>query len=396
MSRGRASSAAIALAVVASVPSVASAEVVAAKGFGAPAEVPFWRRIEAHGYVDVYASYNANRPADGASFLPGTGTTAKRAGELGLSQAALGVSLDPAPVGFALAVHLGTGPTVLHETEPAVPGLGGGAWTLLQRASVAGKIPIGRGLLVEAGILPSHLGFEAFASKDNWTYTRSWTAEYSPYFETGIKLELEVAKGFTAALYGVNGWQTIGDVNHGKSVGARLAYEGDRVTVALGGLAGPEQPSDDRHVRALADLWAVVRATRWLSLAACVDVAVDHLDPKRAPAPGEDTSGRRPSAVGWYGVAGYARVAVAPFLAVAARGEVFGDPHGAISAYGQRLAAGTLTIEGRPHDAIVLKLEGRYDRSTEPVFGLSTLLASSTPDRGRDQALVALGAVAKF
>ncbi len=380
---------------MASAAGVASADVPAAPFGGAP-EVPIWKRVEAHGYVDVYAAYNANRPADGASFLPGTGTTAKRAGEIGLGQAALGVSLDPAPVGFNLTLHVGSGATILHEAEPVGPGLGPGAWNLVQRATVAGKVPIGRGLIVEAGIMPSHLGFEGYASQGNWSYTRSWMAEYSPYFQTGVRLEYEVAPAFTAGLYLVNGWQTVGDVNRGKSVGARLAYEGERLIVAIAGLAGPEQPNDDTSVRAIADLHAVVKATGWLRLAAAVDVGVDHRSPSRALVPGEDAAAGVPSAAGWYGVAGYARAAVLPFLSVAARGEVFGDPRGAVSAYGQRIVEGTFTLEGRPHEAIVIKLEGRYDRSTTPVFGLSRLLASATPDRGRDQALVVLGAVARF
>jgi hypothetical protein len=372
---------------------VASPAIVAAQ----PAvEQPFWKRLEAHGYVDVYAAYNGNRPADGASFLPGTGTTAKRADEFGLSQAAVGVSLEPEPVGFNLTLNAGSGAEIVHSGEPVGPGTGPGAWNYIQRATVAGKIPIGNGLLVEAGIMPSHVGLETLPSKDNWTYTRSWMAELSPYYETGIKLEYEVLPAFTAGLYLVNGWQTVGDVNHGKTLGAKLAYTGDRLTVALAGLAGPELPNDDTDWRVFGDLYAIVKATRWLSLAATVDVGAEHGAAGRPLAAGEDRSGHAASAIGWYGVAAYARAALLPFLAIAARGEVYDDPHAALSGFGQRLVDGTVTLEGRPHEAIVLKLEARYDRSTTPVFSLAELGPNGTPERGRDQALVVLGAVAMF
>jgi hypothetical protein len=382
-------------ALAASLASTPARADVTAAPLGASADVPFWKRVEAHGWVDVYGAYNANKPADSSSFLPGTGTTGKRANELALSQAALGVSLDPDPIGFAFGLHVGTGPSALHEVDAGVPGLAAGPWTIIQRASVAAKIPIGSGLLVEAGILPSFIGLESFASKDNWSYTRAWLAELSPYFLTGVHLEYEVVPRFKAALYATNGWQEFGDVNHGKSFGARLGWEGDRVTVALSGIAGPELPSDDRHVRALADLYAVVKATRWLQVAAAFDLGAEQRAPTRPLATGEEPS-RLPSVNGFWGVAGYARAAVLPFLALAARGEVYGDPHGVTSGYGQRLAEGTLTLEGRPHEALILKLEGRYDRSTTPVFGLSQLVASGTPEKGRDQALVVLGAVAQF
>ena len=43
-------------------------------------------------------------------------------------------------------------------------------------------------LSVDAGIFPSHIGFESAISKDNWTLSRSLLAENSPYYETGLKL----------------------------------------------------------------------------------------------------------------------------------------------------------------------------------------------------------------
>lgn len=392
--RARARVAALAVAATLGAGRPALAEVTAEALGGA--DVPLWKRMEVHGYVDVYAAYNANRPPDGASFLPGTGTTAQRANEIGLSQAALGVSLPPEPVGFNLTLHVGSGAEVLHSGEPVGPGTGAGLWSLIERATVAGKVPLGRGLLVEAGIMPSHVGMESFASKDNWAYTRSWMAEYSPYYQTGLELEYEVAPAFTAALYLVNGWQTIGDVNQGKTLGSRLAYVGDRLTVALGGLAGPERASDDTHWRVFADLYAIAKATRWLRVAAAVDVGAEQGVPAPVAVDGEASAPPALSTVGWYGVAGYARAAVLPFLAFAARGEVYDDPYAVLSGFRQRLVEGTFTVEGRPHEAILLKLEGRYDRSTAPVFTLARAPEGGAAARGRDQALVVLGAVARF
>ena len=40
--------------------------------------------VQLHGFVDVFYGLNTNRPADRTSFLPGTGTTARRANELNL------------------------------------------------------------------------------------------------------------------------------------------------------------------------------------------------------------------------------------------------------------------------------------------------------------------------
>ena len=143
--------------------------------------------VALHGWVDVFYAFNANRPPDGASFLPGTGTTARRANEFNVNAAAIDVSLDPKPVGFHLTLAFGSGLDVVHAAEPALPATGPEIWRSIYQASVSYTAPIGRGILFEAGIYPSHIGFESFFSKDNWTYTRGWMGEFSPYYQAGVK-----------------------------------------------------------------------------------------------------------------------------------------------------------------------------------------------------------------
>jgi hypothetical protein len=50
------------------------------------------------------------------------------------------------------------------------------------------KLSKKQNLWLDAGIMPSHIGFESAVSADCWTLTRSLLAENSPYYETGIKL----------------------------------------------------------------------------------------------------------------------------------------------------------------------------------------------------------------
>ncbi len=146
----------------------------------APAATPaakWTERIELHGFVDVYYAYNWNRPGDDdceGNFIPGTGTTAKYHNQFDLNLAQIEASMKPEPVGFYLAGVYGTGTQVLHFGEPRGDAdLDEVSWTdMIYRATVAAKLPLGRGLLVEAGIMPSHIGFETFYSKDNWNYAR--------------------------------------------------------------------------------------------------------------------------------------------------------------------------------------------------------------------------------
>ena len=93
----------------------------------------------------------------------------------------------------------------------------------------------------------------------------------------------------------------------------------------------------------------------------------------------------------WVAAAVYARARLSRLVVLAIRLEEFRDPGGAISGTPQTLREGTATLEVRPFEALILKLEARHDWSTAPVFhgrALSDLLTAET--------LVLASAVATF
>jgi len=130
-----------------------------------------------------------------------------------------------------------------------------------------------------------------------------------------------------------------------------------------------------------------VKATSSLSLGASLDLA-------REERPvGDDAR--------WWGTGLYARYAPPDSrTAFAVRGEYYDDEDGAISGIAQTLEEFTATLEHRPVSNLILKLEGRYDKSSTDVFaGEDTGLDG--PDDGptfhRDsQFLLLLGVVASF
>ena len=70
----------------------------------------------------------------------------------------------------------------------------------------------------------------------------------------------------------------------------------------------------------------------------------------------------------WWAAGLSARWAFTPALALAGRGEVYRDEDGVITGRSQTLTSATLTVESRVVEALVLKLEGRWDHSTARVF----------------------------
>jgi hypothetical protein len=79
------------------------------------------------------------------------------------------------------------------------------------------------------------------------------------------------------------------------------------------------------------------------------------------------------------------------------RVEYYDDEDGAISGTAQTLRELTATWELRPVERLILKVEGRYDRSTAEVFAGDEVDPSGAPVRDhRDQAMLLVGAVATF
>jgi hypothetical protein len=334
-------------------------------------------------FVDTYFAYNGNRPLDDASFFPGVGTSAKRHNEVSINLAQVDLVMPPEPVGFKLSLGFGTAPDVVHAAEVRGIAAHPDIWRHVVQASVQWQTKAGRGLLMEAGVYPSHIGMEYFQTKENWNYTRSWLGELSPYYQTGLKLAYPFSDRWSGQLHLLNGWQAIADNNDGKSLGAQLAYNAGGLSLSLNGIVGPEQAGNNDDIRVLGDLVATYKVTPSVSLGLALDAARE----------GRSGAG----SVGWHGAGAYARFAPPDARgALAVRAEYYDDDEGAISGIPQTLKEITGTLEYRPAPRLILRLEGRYDRSSAGVFATDVVLEDGTPDRKRSQFLLVLGAVATF
>ncbi|MEW5853278.1 MAG: outer membrane beta-barrel protein [Myxococcota bacterium] len=356
--------------------------------------LPEWLSVvQVHGLVDVYYAFNVNRPADGANFPPGTGSTAKRFNEFNLNLAALDVIVDKAPVVGRLTLAFGNGIEVLHAGEPRAVATGPDVLRNVLTASVSFAPPMVPGLVLVMGKFPAHVGFEVMASKDNWNYTRAYLGEYSPYYLAGAKATYKFLKYFTLCGMIVNGWQNTGENNLWKSVGTMVAFNHEHVSLLWGTLVGPELPgtvntmvpqlnSPDTRLRVFNDFVAVLKPSKHLNFAAQLDVGYQH------PARDQHTF--------WHGLGGYVRMMPVEQLALALRAEYFLDPMNAVTGFAQNLVEATATVELRPAPFLSFKLEGRADYSTAPVFSGSAVDAAGTPVGANSQTMVAGGAVLFF
>jgi hypothetical protein len=315
------------------------------------------------GFVDVDYGWNNGRPASHDNFIPGAGTTAKRANEMALNLAEVELVHEAKPVGFRVSFVTGNGADVagIHATY---------------EANVSYTAPVGSGLLLQAGIYPSHIGYEGFFSKDNWLYTRSWLGEFSPYYQTGIKAAYNFSDRWSGQLHVLNGWQIVGDNNDAKSIGTQIAYNGSRFSASFNTFVGAELPDDNRHLRTFGDVVLSWKVNPTLSLAASIDRGRQ----QRMDDP----------AASWAGVATYANYEFNAKHSAAIRIEEFRDPDNGISGYAQTLREVSAAYLYRPAPPLHLKVELRRDHSTAAVFD------GPAHSKSRDQTLLVFGAVVTF
>ncbi|SFI37800.1 porin [Halpernia frigidisoli] len=130
----------------------------------------------------------------------------------------------------------------------------------VNEANIGFKISKNKNLWIDAGILPSHIGWESAVGKDNLTLTRSLAAENSPYFETGAKISYTSDNGkfFLSGLV-LNGWQRIArpEGNQTLAFGHQLTYKfSDNFSVNSSSFVGNDKPTEDKRMRYFHDLYA--------------------------------------------------------------------------------------------------------------------------------------------
>ncbi len=172
------------------------------------------------GLAEAYYQWNFGQPSNGITNGRGFDN---RANTFTLSSALLDAKFDVSGIVGELGLQLGSASVTSYLAEPAQPGTawvapsGGELWRIIQQAHVGYRVPIGRGLLVEAGIFLSPVGPEAPVSKDNWNLSRSTLFFALPFYHTGARATYALTPHLSATAAVYNGWNTVVDNNPEKS-----------------------------------------------------------------------------------------------------------------------------------------------------------------------------------
>lgn len=304
--------------------------------------------LQLSGLIDTYVAWDTSQPSSGA--VPGL-TTGSRHALPSVNLILLEGRLSVASFHVQLDVGAGAALDALHSPDPTLPRPSDG-WRYLAQAYLGYTLPVGRGLTIDAGLMQSHLGYEAFAPRDNWSYTHSWMADLSPYYRAGVRARYLISEHLSAQLLWLNGWGSVDQDRGFRSAGAQLAWRSDGAAAALNFYAGPSH-AGATGTRLYADAWAEVSATAQLKFAVVLDGGIDLL-----PA-GEAT---------WYAGATYVRYQPIRRLGFTARADLLDDRGGgSVTGAGERLVEATLT------GALILgpleaRLEARLDHAGAPMW----------------------------
>ena len=259
------------------------------------------------GFVDAYYAHDFGRPAD---FDRSFTTQPARHNEFNVNLAFIEARLVGPKVRGRLALQAGTSVQSNYAGEPTIGSVSGPSLSRLIQEAVAG-VRLGRSVWIDGGIFFSHIGMESFISRDNLTYTRSLSADYTPYYESGAKLTWQPSPALTATFVVMNGWQNISENNPDKAVGGRLDFSPDSsASFSFYSFVGKE--GDPGMLRILNGIGAKTIAVTGLTLQANVDYGIQNRD-------NSDDSH-------WYSAALIAKAQPTRFVSVAGRIERYVDP----------------------------------------------------------------------
>ena len=309
-------------------------------------------------FVDGYYAWDFNRPFN---FDRAFTTQPARHAEFNINLAFVEAKLTAPRYRGRLAVQYGTSVQANYAGEPTIGRISGPSVSqYIQEATIG--YALSPKLWVDGGIFYAHTGFEGWVSRDNLTYTRSLVGDFSPYYETGVKLTWQATPSLVAQLDVVNGWQIISNENQSPSAGVRFDYTvNPKVTVSydnfIGNVAADSSPTQLRFYNDF--ILQVTPSEKW-NFAAVFDIGTQ-----------SHTTDHGGTAT-WYGTTIIGKYHFTPRVAVVGRVERYADPDQAIIITGLsapfKTNGASLGVDVAPVPALLWRTEIRGFFSSDRVW----------------------------
>lgn len=306
-------------------------------------------------YVDVYYSYDTAKPDNHTK--PGFIYNYNKSNEVNLNLGMAKVNYSKENVRGNLALMAGTYAEYNMAAEQDL-------LKHVYEANAGVKISKEHNLWIDAGVMPSHIGYESAIGKDCMNLTRSIGAENSPYYEAGVKIGYTSAseKWYLAAMY-LNGLQRIQkiDGNQTPAFGTQLTFKPTaKVSLNWSTYAGNEQPDVEKKWRYFNDFYGTFKVTDKTSVIAGFDIGVQ-----------QSAKGSSDYDV-WYTSSAVVQYKPTNKIQLAARGEYYQDEKGVIIATGTPNGFKTYGFSANfdylPTENVMFRIEARTLNSKDAIF----------------------------
>ncbi len=269
------------------------------------------------GYADIYYQHDFNNPLSNTK--PGFVYSYNRNNEVNLNLGFVKAAYNTDNVRANLSLAAGTYMNSNYSAET-------GVMKNVFEANVGVKLSRKSNLWIDAGIFPSHIGFESAISKDCWNLTRSILADNSPYFESGVKL------GYTSnnqqwylSFLVLNGWQRIQRVNGNSTpaFGTQVTFKPtDKITLNSSTFIGNDKPDSTCQMRYFHNFYGIFQLSKDWAATVGFDIGI------------EEKSKGSSSTNTWYSPVLILKYAASSKATIAARAEYYNDKNGVIIATG--------------------------------------------------------------
>jgi hypothetical protein len=326
------------------------------------------KKITLQGYIDGYYGYDFNKPLTGDRAYS---VSMARHNEIAINLAYLALTYSSSRLRSSLIPGFGTYMKANYASEPNI-------LKYLVEANIGYKVWDKKNIWIDAGILSSPYSTEGPISKNQLTYTRSFAAEYVPYYLSGVKLSVPLTEKLSVFLYLINGWQQIKDQNENKSIGTQLKYQAtEHLLINWNTYTGNEVSfaRPEFGTRYFSDFYFVYISEKWSASGSVYY--------------GKQQRQGNSSAIWWQANA-IGQYSISRKLSLSGRFEYFDDPEGVqipiTSAADFNCLSSSIGINLKVLQNAMLRFEGRtflsgnsiFERNTRPVNNSNLLVTNLT------------------
>lgn len=305
-------------------------------------------------YADVFYAFDFNEPAGQTrlNFL----SNYNRHNEVNLNWGFIHTGIENARYRANVALQAGSFVTDNYAAEPAI-------MRNIYQANAGFSIDRNGKYWIDAGIFPSHIGFESTNSFENSTLSRSFVAETTPYYLSGVKLSGLPDSNWSWQIILCNGWQRMQRIsgNSMLSAGTKLAYKTTTgFSLNWSTFVGTDDPDSTRRMRYFNNFYGNFTLGNKTELIAGFDFGLQQR--------------KKLSAMYhcWFSPVLILKYKISEKLAATARAEYFNDANGIILPLFEKprfnARSASLNIDFNHSENMLLRIECRWMNSSYKLF----------------------------